>query len=48
MEDEEGLMSIHNTATTSSSSPLANDRVKQNEEDKEEDKSNKEREMNQK
>ena len=49
MEDEEGLMSIHNTATTSSSSPLANDRVKQNEEDKEEDKSNKEQtDMNQK
>ena len=52
MEDEEGLMSIHNTATTSSSSPLAaNDNrvIKQNEEDKEEDKSNKEQtDMNQK
>ena len=53
MEDEEGLMSIHNnnTATTSSSSPLAanDNRVKQNEEDKEEDKSNKEQtDMNQK
>ena len=58
MEDEEGLMSIHNnnnntaTTTTSSSSPLAaNDNrvIKQNEEDKEEDKSNKEQtDMNQK
>ena len=57
MEDEEGLMSIRNnnntaTTTTSSSSPLAaNDNrvIKQNEEDKEEDKSNKEQtDMNQK
>ena len=56
MEDEEGLMSIHNNnntaTTTSSSSPLAaNDNrvIKQNEEDKEEDKSNKEQtDMNQK